>query len=192
MNNPYFVTMQESFISAVESIGADYTITDAYHDVAKQVSDIEDMIQKGIDILVINPTDTVGVQTAVEEAKAAGVVVIAVDADAQGPRDAYISSENYDAGYKAGQFMAEELNGQGQVAILNGIPTDGILDRVNGFKDAVNKYPGISIVDNQNGKQERSTAMTVTENMLQANPELETHSCYFFLTKRRTGFTVGG
>lgn len=173
MNNPYFIVMKEAFVSAVESIGADYIITDAHHDVAKQVSDIEDMIQRGIDILIINPTDTAGVQAAVELAKAKGIVVIAVDADAAGPRDAYISSENYDAGYQAGKFMAEELNGRGQVAILNGIPADGILDRVNGFKDAISGYPDIAIVDNQNGKQERSTAMTVTENMLQANPDLD-------------------
>lgn len=86
MNNPYFIVMKEAFVSAVESIGADYIITDAHHDVAKQVSDIEDMIQRGIDILIINPTDTVGVQAAVELAKAKGIVVIAVDADAAGPR----------------------------------------------------------------------------------------------------------
>lgn len=173
MNNPYFVVMEEAFVDAAESIGAETMVTDAHHDVAKQVSDIEDMIQNGIDILIINPTDTAGVETAVRTAKNNGVVVVAVDADAAGPRDAYVSSENYDAGYQAGKYMAEELDGSGQVAILNGIPTDGILDRVAGFKEAVGEYSDIEIVDNQNGKQQRAEAMTVTENMLQANPNLD-------------------
>lgn len=173
MNNPYFVVMEEAFVDAAESIGADTEVTDAQHDVAKQVSDIEDMIQKGIDILIINPTDTDGVESAVESAKEAGVVVVAVDADAAGPRDAYVSSENYDAGYKAGEYMAEELDGSGKVAILNGIPTDGILDRVEGFKEAIGEHSDIEIVDDQNGKQEEAEAMTVTENMLQSNPDLD-------------------
>lgn len=173
MNNPYFVVMEEAFVNAAESIGAESMVTDAHHDVAKQVSDIEDMIQNGIDILIINPTDTAGVESAVRTAKDNGVVVVAVDADAAGPRDAYVSSENYDAGYQAGKYMAEELDGSGQVAILNGIPTDGILDRVAGFKDAVGEYSDIEIIDNQNGKQQRAEAMTVTENMLQSNPNLD-------------------
>ncbi len=82
INNPYFVTMKNALEEAGASIGAKL-ITDARHDVSKQVSDVEDMLQKGIDILLINPTDSVGVQSAVESAHAAGVVVVAVDAQAE-------------------------------------------------------------------------------------------------------------
>ena len=48
-----------------------------------------------------------------------------------------------------------------------------ILERVRGFKDAVAKYPNIKVVALQNGKQERDFALTVTENMIQANPNLK-------------------
>lgn len=172
MDNPYFVTMHEAFEEACASIGATAITTDASHDVNKQISDIEDMIQKGIDILLINPTDSVGVEAAVIQAKDAGVIVVAIDAQANGPIDSFAGSKNYDAGYLAGEQMAEDLGGQGKVAILNGIPVVPILERVEGFKAAVAEHPGIEIVDNQNGQQERDKAMTVTENMMQANPEL--------------------
>jgi ribose transport system substrate-binding protein len=108
MDNLYFVVMKEALIEACESIGAEAVVTDARHDVSKQISDIEDMIQKGIDVLLINPTDSVGVQGAVESAKAAGVVVVAVDAQAAGPIDSFVGSKNYDAGVYAGEFLAKE------------------------------------------------------------------------------------
>lgn len=172
LNNPYFISMREAFEEASESVGAEYIITDASHDVAKQVNDIDDMIQRGIDILIINPTDSDGVEPAVKAAKDAGVIVVAVDAQASGPVDTFVGSQNYDAGYLAGKKMAEDLNGKGKVAILDGIPVVPILERVEGFKKAVSENPGIEIVDTQNGKQDRAIATDVTENILQANTEL--------------------
>lgn len=172
MNNPYFITMQEAFEEAVASIGAKSIVTDARHDVGKQTNDIEDMIQQGIDILLLNPADSAGIETAVLAAKNAGVIVVAVDAQANGPIDSFVGSRNYDAGYLAGKKMAEDLGGEGKVAILDGIPVVPILERVAGFRDAVAEFPGIEIVDVQNGRQDRSVAMDVTENMLQANPDL--------------------
>ncbi|WP_202406418.1 ABC transporter substrate-binding protein [Pontibacillus yanchengensis] len=173
MNNPYFISMKESFEEAAASIGAETIISDAQHDVTKQVNDINDMIQQNIDILLINPTDSEGVESAVKQAKEAGITTVAIDAQAKGPIDSFVGSKNFDAGYKAGQKMAEDLNGEGKVAILDGIPVVPILQRVKGFKDAISEYPDIEIVDTQNGEQDRSKAMSVTENMLQANPDLD-------------------
>jgi len=172
LNNPYFISMKESFEEAAKQIGAEAYVADAQHDVAKQINDIDDMIQKGIDILLINPTDTEGVEGAVIAAKDAGIIVVAVDAQANGPIDSFVGSKNYDAGYLAGKQMVEDLGGKGKVAILDGIPVVPILERVRGFEDAVKEAPEIEIVDKQNGKQDRAEAMKVTENMLQANKDL--------------------
>lgn len=172
LDNPYFAAMKQAFDEAGQSIGAELYITDARHDVTKQISDIEDLIQKRIDILLLNPTDSAGVEGAVRAAKKAGVVVVAVDAQASGPVDAFVGSKNYDAGLIAGEFMAKTLNGQGTVAILDGIPVVPILERVRGFKDGIAKHPGIRLVATQNGKQERSTALSVTENLIQSHPDL--------------------
>lgn len=172
MENPYFITMNEAVKEEADLIGAKLIVTDAKHDVSKQTSDIEDMIQKGVKIILLNPTDSKGIETAVKEAKKAGVVVVAIDAQANGPIDSFVGSKNFDAGYKAGVQLGTDLKGTGKVAILNGIPVVPILERVQGFQAAMKKYPGIKIVDNQNGKQERDTAMTVTENMIQTTPDL--------------------
>eukprot|EP01132_Coremiostelium_polycephalum_P020348 gene20348-24170_t len=167
INNPYFVTMKDALQEAGATIGAQLIITDARHDVSKQVSDVEDMLQKGIDILLINPTDSVGVQSAVKSAHAAGVVVVAVDAQAEGPLDSFVGSKNFDAGFQACEYLAKNIGDKGNIAILDGIAVVPILERVRGCKEAVAKHPDIKIVSIQNGKQERDQALTVTENMLQ-------------------------
>ena len=173
LNNPYFVTMKQALEEAAASVGATVIITDARHDVAKQISDVEDMIQKKIDILLLNPTDSTGVEGAVKSAKAAGLVVAAVDANAKGPVDTFVGSKNYDAGVMACEYMGKALGGKGDVAILDGIPVVPILERVRGCKDALAKFPSMKIVTTQNGKQERDQALAVTENMIQANPNLK-------------------
>lgn len=172
MNNPYFVSMQEALNEAAASLGAEVVVTDAGHDVAKQISDVEDMLQQNIDILLLNPTDSAGVEAAVHMAKAQGVIVVAVDANANGPVDTFVGSKNRDAGYQSCKYLAESLGGSGEVAILDGIPVIPILQRVEGCKAALEEFPGVELVDVQNGRQDRSVALGVVENMIQSRPNL--------------------
>jgi ribose transport system substrate-binding protein len=172
LNNPYFVSMQEALKQAAASIGAQVVVTDAAHDVSKQISDVEDMIHQGIKILLVNPTDTDGIKNAVQEAHDAGIIVVAVDANAAGPVDSFVGSKNRDAGYQSCKYLAKAIGGKGEVAILDGIPVVPIIERVEGCKAALGETPDIKIVTTQNGKQERDTALTVTENMIQAHPKL--------------------
>ena len=144
MDNPYFVTMKKAIDEAITNLDAEVYYTDAHHDITRQISDIEDLIQKKIGILLINPTDSVSVEGVVKEAKEAGIVVVAVDAQANGPIDCFVGSKNYEAGRLAGEFLGKHLNGKGKVAILDGIPVVPILERVQGFKDAIAKFPGHS------------------------------------------------
>ncbi|MGC4392589.1 MULTISPECIES: ABC transporter substrate-binding protein [unclassified Agrobacterium] len=172
LNNPYFVSMQEALKEAAASIGADVVVTDAGHDVAKQISDVEDMLQQKIDILLLNPTDSAGIEAAVHAAKAAGVTVVAVDANANGPVDTFVGSKNRDAGYQSCKYLGEALGGKGEVAILDGIPVVPILQRVEGCKAALAEFPEVKLVDTQNGRQDRSVALGVVENMIQSRPNL--------------------
>lgn len=172
MNNPYFVSMKSALDDAANQLGTTAIVADARHDVNKQIADIQDMIQQGVKILLINPTDSVGIQSAVKAAHDAGVIVVAIDANASGPVDSFVGSKNRDAGYQSCKYLAQSLGGSGEVAILDGIAVVPILERVAGCKAALGEAPGIKLVDVQNGKQERDVALTVAENMIQAHPNL--------------------
>ncbi|KAF1048475.1 MAG: Ribose import binding protein RbsB [Herbaspirillum frisingense] len=173
MNNPYFVSMRKALEEAAKSLGAKVVVTDAAHNVAKQIADVEDMLQQNIDILLINPTDSAGVEAAVRAAKARNVIVVAVDANASGPVDMFVGSKNKDAGYQSCRALAQSLNGKGEVAILDGIPVVPILQRVEGCKQALAEFKDIKLVDKQNGRQDRSVALGVVENMIQSHPNLK-------------------
>ena len=172
MNNPYFVSMQEALTEAAKDLGAEVVVTDAGHDVAKQISDVEDMLTQGIDILLLNPTDSAGIESAVHMAKAQDVIVVAVDANDNGPVDTFVGSKKRDAGYQSCKYLADALGGSGEVAILDGIPVVPILQRVEGCKAALAEYDGITLVDTQNGRQDRSVALGVVENMIQSHQNL--------------------
>ncbi len=172
LNNEYFVVMKEALQEAVDSVGGKLFITDAAHDIVKQNNDVEDLVSKDIDILLLNPTDSEGVKNAVQYAKDKKVTVISIDAQATGPIDSFVGSKNYDAGKISCEALVKEIKGKGEVAILDGIPVVPILERVRGCKDALAKHPDVKLVDVQNGKQDRTVAMGVTENMIQAHPNL--------------------
>ena len=172
MNNPYFVSMQEALMAAAEDLGAEVVVTDAGHDVAKQIPDVEDMLTQGIDILLLNPTDSAGIESAVHMAKAQDVIVVAVDANANGPVDTFVGSKNRDAGYQSCKYLAEAIGSEGEVAILDGIPVVPILERVEGCKAALDEFEGVTLVDTQNGRQDRSVALGVVENMIQSHQDL--------------------
>lgn len=173
MNNEYFITMKNALLNAAKTRNVNLIFTDAHHDIMKQTNDVEDLIQQNIKILLLNPTDTVGIESAVKAAKAAGVIVIAVDANAKGPVDSFVGSKNEDAGRMACDYLAKSIGKSGDVAILDGIPVVPILQRVKGCREALANYPNIHITSVQNGRQERDVALTVTENILSANPRLK-------------------
>lgn len=173
LNNQYFVTMKNALQKVAKKNNVALVFTDAHHDVLKQTHDVEDLIAQGAKIILLNPTDTVGIESAVEEAHRAGVIVVALDANAKGPVDSFVGSKNTEAGRISCEYLAKAIGGKGDVAILDGIPVVPILQRKKGCQDALAKFPDIKITTVQNGKQERATALTVTENMLSANPKLK-------------------
>ncbi|WP_164552122.1 substrate-binding domain-containing protein [Serratia marcescens] len=172
LNNPFFVSMKDGAQQEANKLGYNLVVLDSQNNPAKELANVQDLMVRAPKLLLINPTDSVGVQSAVISAHKAGAVVVAIDAQAEGPLDSFVGSENYDAGFQAGEYLAKALGGKGKVAILDGIPVVPILERVRGFEAAMKKYPDIKIVTKQNGKQERDTALTVTENMLQSAPDL--------------------
>ncbi|KJS46209.1 MAG: D-ribose transporter subunit RbsB, partial [Peptococcaceae bacterium BRH_c23] len=84
LNNPFFVTLKEGAEKAAKDAGADLIVLDARDNTAKQISDIEDLIQKKVSVILINPTDSAAVVSAVESANKANIPVITVDRASNG------------------------------------------------------------------------------------------------------------
>jgi ribose transport system substrate-binding protein len=167
--NPFFVAMSKGVEEAGKELGADVFVESAEYDLAKQTSQIENFITKKVDVILLNAVDTKGIAAAVQQAKDAGIPVIAVDTNAEGGVDATVTSDNYQAGKLAGEYVIEQLGGKGNIAIIDGPPVSAVTDRIKGFEDAI-KDSKIKIVAKQNGEGNREKALTVMESILQANP----------------------
>ncbi|MGD9908698.1 MAG: substrate-binding domain-containing protein, partial [Mesotoga sp.] len=128
-----------------------------------------------LDLIVINPTDSDAIVTAVEEANKAGIPVITVDRGANGGMViAHIASDNVAGGMMAGEYVAMLLDGKGNVVELEGIVgTSAARDRGEGFGAAISKYPDIKIVAKQVANFNRAEGLVVMENILQANPNID-------------------
>lgn len=167
--NPFFVAMSKGVEEAGKELGAEVLVESAEYDLAKQTSQIENFITKKVDIILLNAVDTKGIAAAVQQAKGAGIPVIAVDTNAEGGVAATVTSDNYQAGKLAGEYVIEQLGGKGNIAIIDGPPVSAVTDRIKGFEDAI-KDTEIKIVAKQNGEGNREKALTVMESILQANP----------------------
>ena len=173
LNNPFFVTLSDGAKANADEQGAEISIVDAQDDASKQASDVEDLIQQGVDLILINPVDSAAVGSAVESANAAGIPVITVDRSAEsGEVISHIASDNVAGGVLAGDYLLELVGEGAKVAMLEGIAgSSAARDRGEGFLTAVEGK--VDLVSSLTANFDRGEGLTVMENMLQANPEIQ-------------------
>lgn len=171
-DNPFFVTLKEGAEKKAKEMGHSLVVLDSQNDPSKELSNVEDLMVKGIDVLLINPTDSDAVAAAVKSANKAKVPVVTLDRGANGGKvESHIASDNVAGGKMAGEFIVKSLNGKGNVVELEGIPgTTAARDRGKGFNEAV--AGKLKLVAKQAADFDRTKGLTVTENILQAQPEV--------------------
>ncbi|SFF00291.1 MULTISPECIES: ribose ABC transporter substrate-binding protein RbsB [Fictibacillus] len=175
LNNPFFVTLKEGAEKEAKKAGVQLKTVDAQDDSAKQVNDIEDLIQQGVDVLLVNPTDSAAISSAIESANSANIPVITVDRSAEGGKVvSHIASDNVKGGQMAGDYIAKQLKGKGNVVELEGISgSSAARERGEGFHKAVDKEKGIKVVAKQTASFDRAKGLNVMENILQGNKKVD-------------------
>lgn len=173
LNNPFFVTLNDGAKEKAAELGAELTIIDAQDNAAKQASDVEDLIQQGVDLIMINPTDSEAVASAVEAANLAGIPVITVDRNAEGGEVlAHIASDNVAGGELAAEYLVELVGKDAKVAELEGISgSSAARDRGAGFNKIAAEQ--LDIVAKQTANFNRGEGLTVMENILQGQPDIQ-------------------
>jgi ribose transport system substrate-binding protein len=121
---------------------------------------------------VISAVDESGIEPAIQRAKQAGIIVIAVDTPAKGA-DAVVMTDAVQAGEKSCQYLFEQLNGKGNVLLVDGTPIQTIRDRITGCNNVLKKFPNIKVVGHQSSKNDRASGLAVTTDMLTATPDVQ-------------------
>ncbi|MMZ57942.1 D-ribose-binding periplasmic protein precursor [compost metagenome] len=174
-NNPFFVTLKDGAEKAAKEAGAELIVVDAQDDTSKQISGIEDLIQQKVDVILINPTDSDAVVTAVESANNANIPVITVDRGSNGGTVVtHIASDNVKGGQMAGDYILEKIGGKGNIVELQGIAgTSAARDRGEGFHKAVDGKDGVKVIASQPADFDRAKGLSVMENILQSNGDIQ-------------------
>ncbi len=172
-NNPFFVTLAEGAKEAAKKAGVSLTVVDAGDDATKQVSDIEDLVSKNISVLIVNPVDSDAVTGAVEAAKEKGVKVISVDRVVNGvDMDCQIASDNVAGAELATKYIVDQLGKGVKTAELVGTSgASAAIDRSKGFHNIADK--DLEIVASQTADFDRTKGMSVMENILQGNADIQ-------------------
>ena len=176
LNNPFFVSVQDGAQAEADLLGITLIVTDAQNALDKQIADIEDLIQKKVDALLVNATDSAGIATVVKKANDAGIPVFAIDRAIDTSTGAsvvaQIASDNVFGGRLQARFLADALGGSGNIVELEGIPgSSAAIDRKAGLEDELAKVAsGIKIIADQEAGFDQAKGLEVMQNILQANP----------------------
>jgi ribose transport system substrate-binding protein len=173
-NNPFFVALKDGAQKEAAVDGYTLTVVDAQDDPAKQISSVEDLIQKKVSVILLNPTDSSALAGAVKEANNAHIPVITLDRSVDGGQVVtHIASDNVAGGDDAAKFLIKALDNKGNVIELQGVPgTSAARDRGEGFDDGI-KGSGLKIIAQQPANFDRAQGLSVTENLLQGHPDVQ-------------------
>jgi ribose transport system substrate-binding protein len=175
LGNPYFVTIVKGAEAKAKQLNpsAKVTSVSADYDLNKQFTQIDNFISAHVDMILLNAADPKAIEPAVKKAQAAGIVVVAVDVAAAGA-NATVQTNNVQAGEISCKYLADKLNGKGNVIIENGPQVSAVIDRVNGCKSVLAKAPGIKVLSSdQDGKGSREGGMNAMQGYLTRFPKID-------------------
>ena len=151
-------------------------VTDANFNPAKQVADIEDLVSKGVDLILYWPVDEQAIQGALQKAVEQGIATISTGgAFSAGPgtvANAYI--DQWNLGELVARRLFEDLGGQGKIfAMLPIAGTTAAVDQLAALEAVMKEYPDIELLSAEYGDWNRAKAKQITENLLQRFPEID-------------------
>jgi ribose transport system substrate-binding protein len=150
----------------------DLVVTDAQDSTAKQVGDIEDLVARRADALLVAPREYDGLEPAFEAAARARIPVVLVDRQAAGQpgRDyaTFLGSDFVAQGRRAAAWLVARLDGVASLIELSGTPGSSVArDRARGFREGIAGHPGMRIIGSQTAEFTRAIALRVMENIVQ-------------------------
>ena len=173
LSNPFFESLEEGANTLATENGTQVISVDVQDDSAKQSNDVDDLIQQGVDVLLINPVDSAAITPAVEAANSAGIPVIMVDrATDAGKYVTLVASDNVAGGEMAAQYIVDQVGENASTLQLEGVlGASATNERGEGFMNVAET--SLNVLDSQTANFDRAEGLTVMENMLQGNSDVQ-------------------
>ncbi|WP_028551585.1 ribose ABC transporter substrate-binding protein RbsB [Paenibacillus sp. UNC451MF] len=173
LNNPFFVSLKDGVVAEAKKHNIETIVVDAQNDSAKQSNDVDDLMQKGVNALLINPTDSAAISTVVQSANNLGIPVITLDRSSdKGDVKALVASDNVKGGKMAAEYIEKLLGKGAKVIELEGVAgASATRERGKGFHELADT--DLKVIAKQTADFDRTKGLNVMENLLQANPDVQ-------------------
>lgn len=175
MNNPFFIVLEKAIREKVEEQGDELITVDPSMDVALQISQVEDLIVRGIDGIFLNPVDWEGITPALDELNKENIPIINFDTEVKSidKVTAYVGSNNFNAGYVCGEDLAKRHPEGGNIVVLDSPTMNSVNDRIEGFFKAI-EDSGVKfeVVHQADALGDLPTAMKIMDDVLQKDIEI--------------------
>ncbi|MGW4538366.1 ABC transporter substrate-binding protein [Streptomyces chartreusis] len=177
--NPFRIAETQSIKDEAKKRGVKLLMANAQSQFSKQISDVQDLLAKGADLLVIAPLNSDGWDPVLQAAAAKKVPIVTIDRkiNATACKDyvSFIASDFVEQGRRAADQMIEATGGKGEVAILLGSAGNNVTtERTKGFKERIaEKAPELKVVFEQTGDFAREKGQQVTEQLIQSKPGIK-------------------
>jgi ribose transport system substrate-binding protein len=172
-DNPWRMAQTASLREEAQKRGYELVVTDAQDQTAKQVADVEDLIARRVDVILLAPREYEGLAPALQAARDANIPVILVDREAEGtPGEDFVTflgSNFVEQGRRAAKWLVQETGGQAGIVELTGTPGSSVAaDRARGFREVIDQHPGMRILASQTGEFSRAAGQRVMQNIAQS------------------------
>ena len=170
----FFNQIKQSVEAEGKAKGIKVITVDAQGNSSTQVSQIEDLITRQIDVLIYIPAGATAAGVPVKAAKAAGIPVIAVDRNApDAPGDTFIASDSVAGAKTLAEYVGKITDGKGRIAILQGqLGTTPENDRAKGFEEGLKAFPDLKVVAQQPAEWAQDKGFAVAQDLLQRDPNI--------------------
>ncbi|MDR3572794.1 MAG: substrate-binding domain-containing protein [Anaerolineaceae bacterium] len=152
----------------------DLVIESADTDVPGQIQQLQNLMSKGVDAILVNPGDVNGLNATLEEAVAKGIIVISVDQalNAKGVYDVGIDQALW--AQTSAKWLADKLGGKGNIVEIEGVPGHPAnIARMDAVASVFKNYPGIKVLAKQTGNWDEATGQQVMSNFISSFPTMD-------------------
>lgn len=177
-DDTFLMYMKDGMADYAKSLGKEVEVTyvDAKEDAATQLSQVENFVVQGMDAVVVVPVNTEATGPITQSALESKIPLVYVNRKPNNlPKEVhYVGSEDKIAGELQAKFLAEQLNGQGNVVVLMGkLDNEGSHKRTEGVEEILGGFDKMQVTRKQTGQWQRSLGMSVMENWLASGDRID-------------------
>lgn len=196
-NTEWIKQMQAGVVETAKKHNLKTIVSDGNDQPTKQIRDIEDMLVRNVDLIIVSTYYAEAIRPAIREINKAGVPIVVLSSPLAGDAEfaSHLATDTIGTARAAGEYYVKKLNGEGRVVQIDGKPGSLInQERGKGWREVISKHPGIQVVSHVVANYDRTQAIKGMEDALQANAKIDavySHNDDMALGARRAAEEAG-